>query len=190
MTLSTLTPADRHRELAARFGALIAGTNDWDAPTPVAQWRARDIVQHLIDWLPGLLAVGTEVRLPPTTPVTQDPAAAWRERSDDVQAVLDDAHTADAPFRSTMFGQLTVAELLDRFYTADVFMHSWDLAAASGQQAGLDEDWAAAMLAGMRGMEETIRESGQFGTQQPVAPDAPVTDQLIAFIGRDPHWRP
>ena len=189
-TLSTMSPADRHREVAGRFADLIAGTTDWDAPTPVAEWTARDIVRHLIDWLPGVLGLGTDVTLVPTTSVDRDPAAAWRERSEDVQAVLDDSLTAEAPFRSPMFGDLTVAELLDRFYTADIFMHSWDLARASGQPSDLDEEWAAGMLEGMSGMESMIRESGQFGMRQPVAGDAPVTDRLIAFIGRDPAWRP
>ena len=190
MALADLTPADRHRELAGRFAAIIEGTPDWTAPTPVAEWTARDVVQHLVDWLPGLLGLGSDIALAPTTAVAENPIAVWQERCEDVQAVLDDGHTARQPFRSQLFGELTIQDLLDRFYTADIFMHGWDLARATGQEWALDEDWAAPMLAGMRGMEETIRQSGQFGTEQPVTDDASVGDQLVAFIGRDPNWAP
>ena len=44
---------------------------------------------------------------------------------------------------------MPLAVAVDNFYTADVFMHSWDLAQASGQDLALDEDQCAAMLAGM-----------------------------------------
>ena len=41
------TAADRFRTAAERFSALVGGTTDWSAPTPVDQWRARDVVEHL-----------------------------------------------------------------------------------------------------------------------------------------------
>ena len=46
------------------------------------------------------------------------------------------------------------------------------------------------MLAGMSDMESVIRQSGQFGEQQPVREGSDATDRLIAFIGRDPYWAP
>jgi hypothetical protein len=33
-----------------------------------------------------------------------------------------------------------------------------------------------------------MRDSGQYGPAVPVPDDAPVVDQLIGFIGRDPAW--
>ena len=68
-------------------------------------------------------------------------------------------------------------------------MHTWDLARASGQDDTLDADTCAAMLAGMQPMDEVLRASGQYGPKVPVPADAPVQDQLIGFIGRDPGWR-
>ena len=69
-------------------------------------------------------------------------------------------------------------------------MHSWDLARATGQSVDLDEDFAAALLGGMRRMEDVLRTSGQYGPPVPVPDDAPVVDRLMGFIGRDPAWRP
>ena len=79
---------------------------------------------------------------------------------------------------------------MDRFYTADVFMHSWDLARAGGRTPQLDEDFAAQMLQGMRPIEAMLRESGQYGPAVAVPVDAPAVDQLMGFVGRDPGWRP
>jgi uncharacterized protein (TIGR03086 family) len=184
------TPAERHRTHAARFTALVAGTRDWDAPTPVAEWTARDVVRHLVEWLPGLLSSGCEVRLPAGPSAIDDPAAAWAHHRDAVQAVLDDPEQASSAFDHPRAGSHDVAGAIDQFYTPDVYMHSWDLARATGQDDDLDEALSAAMLAGMSSMEDMLRQSGQFGQRQPAPPTASATEQLMAFIGRDPDWRP
>jgi uncharacterized protein (TIGR03086 family) len=77
---------------------------------------------------------------------------------------------------------------IDRFYTSDVFMHTWDLARATGQDDTLDPDLCAELLSGMQPMEDLIRGSGQFGPAVPVADDADPQTRLIGFIGRDPAW--
>ena len=188
--MARLEAAARHAAYSARFAALIDGVADWAAPTPVKEWTARDVVAHLIDWFPGFLAMGSDVALPAGPPVADDPAGAWRARASAVQAILDDPATDQRVFRSRMFDDLPLADAIDQFYTVDIFMHSWDLARSSGQHDTLDDATCAELLAGMAAMAAVIRSSGQFGDQQPVAADAPPKDQLLAFIGRDPHWRP
>ena len=42
--------------------------------------------------------------------------------------------------------------------TADVFMHTWDLAHATGQDERLDPDFSAELLAGMESMEDVLRD--------------------------------
>ena len=76
------------------------------------------------------------------------------------------------------------------FYTADVFMHTWDVSRATGQDDRLDPDFCAQLLAGMSQMEDAIRASGQYGPAVPVPEDASVQDRMIGFIGRDPFWTP
>ena len=46
-------PAEHHRRVAARFTDVVTGVTDWDAPAPVDGWVARDVVRHLVTWLPG-----------------------------------------------------------------------------------------------------------------------------------------
>ena len=59
-----------------------------------------------------------------------------------------------------------------------------------GQDDALDPGLAAELLAGMEPIDELLRSSGQYGRRVAVPDDAPVQDRLVAFIGRDPAWRP
>lgn len=181
------TPAARHRAVAGAFGRLVGGAVDWSAPAPVAGWTARDVVGHLVGWFPGFLAAGG-VELAPGPPVEDDPAAAWRHQTDGVQALLEER--AEESFTHPYAGTHRLADAIDRFYTADVFMHSWDLGRATGQDVDLDEVFAADLLGGMRQMEDVLRGSGQYGPPVAVPADAPVVDRLMGFIGRDPAWTP
>lgn len=180
-------PAGRHAAVAGGFGRLVAQTPDWSAPAPVDGWTARDVVDHLVTWFPGFLA-GGGVELPSGPSVADDPVAAWQHQADAVQAVVE--QRGEESFTHPRAGTHRLADAVDQFYTADVFMHSWDLARASGQDAGLDEDFAARLLEGMRPIEQLLRDSGQYGPAVPVPDDAPPVDRLMGFIGRDPGWRP
>jgi len=185
--LSALAPADRHRAISADFGEHVAAVTDWDAPTPVDGWVARDIVAHLVDWFTGFLSAGG-VELPAGPSVADDPAAAWRAHSAGVQALLDGSG-ADDEFTHPMAGTHRLADAVDRFYTADVFMHSWDLAASAARDPDLDPEFAAQLLDGMSAMDELLRSSGQFGAAVTVAADADPVTRLAGFIGRDPNWK-
>lgn len=190
LTLTAAPPAARHRRIAGAFSDRVLGVRDWDAPAPVAGWTARDVVGHLTTWFPGFLASGAGVRLPAGPSVADDPVGAWRAHADAVQALLDDPATEGRAFRDPHTGELPLARAVDTFYTVDVFMHTWDLARASGQDDRLDPDLCSELLAGMEQMEEVIRASGQYGARVPVPGDADPQTRLIGFIGRDPAWRP
>ncbi|KQP78302.1 hypothetical protein ASF37_06955 [Aeromicrobium sp. Leaf289] len=192
-------PADDHRRVAADFTTVVEGVTDWDAPAPVEGWAARDVVDHLVTWFPAFLAgggVALDVDLPSDDPGGAvrrprpgTPARAWRAHADAVQHLLD-GPDADRPFTHPHAGTHPLDQAVAQFYTADVFMHTWDLARASGQDVDLDADRCAAMLAGMQPIEEMLRASGQYGPAVPVPDDASVQDRFVAFIGRDPAWAP
>ena len=190
MSGSTLDAAVRHRTVAGRFTEVARGATQWDAPTPVPEWVARDVIRHLVEWFPGFLESGSGIRLPAGPPVDQDPLGAWEAHANAVQAVLDDPTTGDSVFSNPHTGDLPLDQAVDRFYTADVFMHTWDLARATGQDVTLDPQVCEEMLAGMEPIDELMRSSGQYGPRVPVADDASAQDRLLAFIGRDPTWRP
>lgn len=190
LALVDLAPAARHRVVTARFTAVVDATTDWDAPTPVDGWVARDVVGHLTTWFPAFLAAGDVVLdpAPDATPdAATDPVGAWHAQVVSVQALLDDPDRAAGEFTHPQAGSHGLADAVDRFYTADVFMHTWDLARATGADDRLDAGWCEAMLAGMEPMDDLLRSSGQYGPRVEVGPDADATDRLVGFIGRDPR---
>ena len=187
MTLSD-KPAERHRQVTRGFTDRVSSARSWDAPAPVAGWTARDVVRHLTEWLPPFLATGSDIRLPAGPSVDDDPVVAWQTHCDAVQSLLDDPATAGLLLSNPHIGKLPVDRAIDQFYTADVFMHTWDLARATGQDDHLDQDFCAQLLAGMESIEEIIRSSGQYGPRVPVNEHADPQTRLLGFIGRDPDW--
>ena len=184
----TQTPALEFREIAGRFGALCDAVPDggWTAPAPVDGWTARDVVGHLVEWFPGFLRAGTGIELPAGPPVKDDPAAAWEAHADAVQAVLDDPSCADRKLSNPHIGELPLDTAISQFYTSDVFLHTWDLARATGQDERLDPQRCAVMLEGMLPMDEVLRSSGHYGPRVDVPADADAQTRLLAFIGRNP----
>ena len=183
-----MTPeADEHRRVAGVFSDRVRGVTDWDAPAPVDGWVARDVVRHLVEWFPPFLETGAGIALGSGPAVDEDPVGAWQAHADAVQALLDDPATADRRFSHPQAGDAPLAQAIDRFYTSDVFMHTWDLARATGQDETLDPEKCAAMLAGMEPIDDLLRSSGQYGARVDLPEGADVQARLIAFIGRDPR---
>src|SRR5579863_10785989 len=89
--------ADEHRRVAGEFTMTVEGTaaESWDQPAPPEGWVARDVVRHLVEWFPAFLDGATGITLAAGPSVDDDPVSAWRTQTDAVQALLDDAPTAD-----------------------------------------------------------------------------------------------
>ncbi len=179
-----MSEAHRHRDTAARFTLLVDGATDWDAPAPVEGWTARDVVGHLTTWLPAFLGgAGIEMAAVPA-----DPVGAWHDHVAQVQRILDDPATAGKVLRNPHTGEMPLATAIDRIYTTDVFLHTWDLARSTAQDDTLDPQACADLLAGMTPIEQLLRDSGQYGLRVAVPADASPQAQLIGFLGRDPAW--
>jgi uncharacterized protein (TIGR03086 family) len=181
-------PAERHRQVAGLFTDRVRGARSWDTPSPVDGWAARDVVRHLTEWLSGFLASGAGIELPRGPSVDEDPVAAWLVHCDGVQAVLDDPETAHRQLANPHTGRLPLERAIDQFYTPDVFMHTWDLSRATGQDDRLDPAFCAQLLGQMEQMEQVLRSSGQFGARVQVPSGADNQTKLLGFIGRDPFW--
>lgn len=180
--------ADEHRRIAGEFTKTVEGTPSaaWDSPAPVDGWVARDVVRHLVEWFPAFLDGATGITLPAGPSVDDDPVGAWRSQTDAVQALLGDPATADREYDLPHIGRMPLGQAVDMIYTADVFMHRWDLARATGQDETLDPEKCAQMFEGMLPMDEVLRQSGQYGPRVAVPDDADVQTKLLAFIGRTP----
>lgn len=179
--------AKRHESFARVFAAVADSVTKWDAPTPVAEWTAGDIVEHLLDWFPRSLRewTGDIVSDVPSRSL----AERFRLRSVEIQALLDDRATARKVIESGDLAGLTLAEAIDRFYNVDLFVHTWDLARAAGVDVLLDGSYAEALHGAMAPNSDALRAPGLFGPAVDTDSADPV-DRLVAFLGRDPLWTP
>jgi uncharacterized protein (TIGR03086 family) len=180
--------AEEYRRVAAGFTDRVRGvpSGAWDNPAPCEGWVARDVVRHLVEWFPAFLRAGAGVELPKGPSADDDPVAAWTVHSDGVQALLDDPATMERVLRDPHVGEVPLDRAVDQFYTGDVFLHTWDLARATGQDERLDPDKCSHMLEGMLPLDDLLRKSGHYGPRVDVPDSADVQTRLLAFIGRHP----
>lgn len=179
----------RFREVADGFTRQAEGITDagWDAQTPCAEWKARDLVGHLISWFtPALEDVGVTVDL--TGDKSSDPAGAWRQFAAVVQSALDDPVTADARVtRGPIPGQ-SLTRNATGFFIPDIFMHTWDLARSQHRDIELDADFAEKNLGGLRSLGDRLQAGGGFGPPVAAPEGASATIRLMAYVGRDPQF--
>ena len=179
--------SERYRKVAEVFTERVDGVPDglWDAPAPCEGWVARDVVGHLVEWLPAFFTRTFDLQVPPIPDVQDDPVGAWAALDATFRAALEDPELAGRT-RDTPMGSSTFEQAFDVIGTNDVFLHTWDLARATGQDETLDPDEVHRMLEGMEPMDEVLRTSGHYGPRVPVPEDADEQTRLIAFIGRQP----
>jgi uncharacterized protein (TIGR03086 family) len=169
------------------FGNAVrqVGEDEWDSPTPCAEWNAREVVGHVI----GVMRIAvTMVRggelsgsLAPTE--VTDPVAEWERTAAEVRSEVADVDL-DA-VRETALGTKPLSFSLT-FPTLDLFLHGWDLSRAVGSPVEIPEDvitWIDEFLRHIP--EERLRGLRVFGPAQPTPPDADPTTRLMAFAGRE-----
>jgi uncharacterized protein (TIGR03086 family) len=183
------TAAERFRRVDETFTARIREVpNDaWENAAPCEGWIARDVVRHLLEWVPWVIG-RSGLDFAPGPSVYDDPYGAWRSMADTLQSALDDPSVATRTFDAGPPGRMSVEQAIDMLVTGDVLVHTWDLAVATGLDPTIDGEMAAEMLHGMEPMDEMLRASGHFGPKVLVSPDADDQTKLIAFTGRDPGW--
>ena len=177
----------RYSKVADTFNQRVAGVPEgaWDNPAPCEGWVARDVVGHLVEWLPAFF-VGMWGLEPLQVPsVDDDPAAAWAAVDAFFRAALADPDLATSE-RDTPMGTKTFEDAFDMIGTSDILIHTWDLARATGQDETLDADEVHTWVEGMEATDQLLRNSGHYGPRVPVADDADEQTRLIAFLGRQP----
>jgi uncharacterized protein (TIGR03086 family) len=177
--------ADRYRKVAGQLGERVVAVPEtaWDNPSPCEGWVARDVVRHLVEWLPAFFA--DRWPLPPMEipSVDDDPVAAWTAVNGLLRAGLDDPAIATAEVDTPM-GCMSYEAALDMIGTNDLLIHTWDLARATGLDERLDPEEVAAMCAGMEPYADSLADSGQYGPRVPVPDDADAQTRLLAMTGR------
>lgn len=148
----------------------------FDLPTTCSDWSVRQLVGHLEATPRHFLAMARDE--PVDWSETPDPgesgwSARFRSGADDL---LHHWHT-----RGEAEG--TQAD----WQTAELAVHTWDLARATGQTRRLDPEVAERGLAFMeKSLTDDLRGTA-FGPRVDVPADAPAYERLAAFAGRDPR---
>ena len=180
--------AERYRRVADRFTERVHEVPDaaWDNPAPCEGWDARDVVRHLVEWLPAFMesAGGPPIAVGPS--VDDDPVGAWDVLNASVQSLLDDPVASAAEISHPQAGTHRFDDAIAQFFLGDIVVHTWDLARATGLDETIDPEAAHDMLIGMEPLDEMLRASGQYGPRVAVGADADEQTRLIAFTGRQP----
>jgi uncharacterized protein (TIGR03086 family) len=184
----TGTTAQRWRNLSDQLAARIQAVpaDAWDHPAPCEGWVARDVVQHLADWMPALYLGSIGLPVPDGPSADIDPVGCWAAADKAIQSVLDDPELSQRTTHSPA-GTMTLEQLIEFTGLMDLLIHGWDLARATGQDERLDADEVHVFVEGIRPeMSEAMVASGHYKPAVQLPADADEQPRLLAFTGRQP----
>jgi uncharacterized protein (TIGR03086 family) len=182
-----------HGRCGQRFAGLVdgVGPRQWHDDTPCSAWDVRTLTQHMLYeqlWVPPLCdgqtidAVGERF----DGDLLGDDVSAW---PDLVGFSIDEAHAAVARpgvLDRTVhlsFGDFPGQEYVTQLI-ADLAIHGWDMARATGQDDAIDPAAVALLLPWVQARADFLAGSGMFGSRIDVSPDAPDDVRLLALLGR------
>ena len=167
--------ADKWTEVYARVG-----DDQWDLPTPCAEWNVRELVDHTLDWQ----ATGGAL------------LGAATAGGDDWETIRE-AYATHLSDPSNLEG--TVEEFagapkteLTAFLIGDLLIHSWDLARSIAADETLPPAAVEATMAGLQHVPPALLRGrnplGQpmMGPALEISGDANIQDRMLAFTGRRP----
>ncbi|WP_316520409.1 TIGR03086 family metal-binding protein [Kitasatospora brasiliensis] len=178
-----------YAEALAAFGERVrlVTPDQWDSPTPCADWSVRDLVNHLTGeqlWVPELLMGATigEVGGRFDGDVCgADPVTAWTDAADAAREAW------AVPGATELTVHLSFADTSGQYYldqlTTDLVIHSWDLAEGIGRLTRLPAELVEFALGQFSGYGD-LSGSGLFDPPVPVPADAGPQTRLLALTGR------
>ena len=113
-------------------------------------------------------------------------AAAYRAQLDRALAAWADPAVWDREL--DMMSAKTPAADVGALIIAELVLHGWDLAAATGQDYTVSDRAAEAALRAVEANAELFRQYKGFAEPVPTAAGAPALVQVLALSGRDPAW--
>ncbi|MGH3329048.1 MAG: TIGR03086 family metal-binding protein [Streptomycetales bacterium] len=157
-------------------------------PTPCEAWDVRALLNHVIAgnrYFPALargedsdMSVWGADHLGDA-----DPAEVYEESA---AAALDAWRLPGAVERTATLPSGGQGPRLFDIHLADVLVHGWDLATATGQDRSLDPEVTQAVFGRWYGNVPPEVRGMVFGPEVECAPGAPVADRLAAYLGRTP----
>lgn len=175
---------DRYRVVAEGFGAAVtaADPDKWRAESPCEGWKARDVVAHVVEGHRGVIA---SVTGSPSQPLgaDEDPRQAWESATRAIVEISGDADLLAEEIDGPV-GPMPAGEVISRFVTMDVLVHTWDLARAVGADERLDEESVRRAYDALKPLDPMIRQPGVFDSKLEPPAGADLQTQLLYFLGR------
>jgi uncharacterized protein (TIGR03086 family) len=164
-------------------------------PTPCQGWDLGDLLRHMVGQHRGFAHAARGEQPDPAVweQVTLDPGnpyATYREAAAEVVRAFARPDLANTPIHIHGYGGIPAQSTM-RMHAVDYLAHGWDVAKAIGADSTLDSELCEHGLAIARGWPKGAFGSGDpFAAHIDVAPDAPVDQRLMAYLGRNPAWAP
>jgi uncharacterized protein (TIGR03086 family) len=189
-TATTIDIVDIHRRAGQATHAIIAGIapDKWTAPTN-CDMDVRALVNHVVtghSWAAELLQGKTiaEVGTSLDGDVLGDnPLAAYDKALGQADAAF------SRPGGLEQVCHLSYGDVPGAVYCThrilDTFIHGWDIARGSGQDATLDQQLVEIAYVMFKPHAAEFTASGAFGTPVAVPDDADIQTKLLALLGRD-----
>lgn len=155
--------------------------DQWLAPTPCTGWTVADVTQHLIDvnlnFARQLDQVSVQAAASAST--SGDLLGSYRRSTAALQQVLSGPGDVSIDIPAQLRSRVALR-------VADLLIHCWDIAVATGTPLHLAEDLCVEALAFAQSRSAALQRSGEFASPQPVDEQAPAIDRLAALSGRTP----
>lgn len=173
-------------------GRIIAGLRpeQYDNPTPCADWKVRDVLNHIIGGNHFFVKVAAGEQIEPSAEprdlVGDDPATAYAQGA---KAALE---AWRVPGTAERIVHMPIGDVPGAFGTGlhfvDHLVHGWDIAKATGQEDLLDAELAEAAYGLVHGNigDELRQAGGPFGPEVACAENASPIERLVAYLGRRP----
>jgi uncharacterized protein (TIGR03086 family) len=175
---------------AARVVVGAANAENLDQKTPCTDWDLRTLLNHTILWTSYSAerrahgeSVAEELM---SKDFTAEPGYAQAYQAQIAKAVQAwSSPEAWAGDRNVM-GSATPAADIAAMLIAEMVLHGWDIAKATGQDYHCDDAVAANVLGTVEAQGELFRQYQGFAAIVPVPDDATALDRALALSGRDP----
>ena len=185
--------ADAHTALRTVVAGV--GADQWDLPTPCAEWTVTQVLQHAAGDQVGYAAAITGGPWP-----AEDPFDPSGKLDRDPAAFLEEALRASAAAYATIGPDATdvpnplpqgpmPAWLAAGAAALDAGVHAWDIAVATGQDSPLTAVMARQLMAVATEIVEPLRAYGAYAPALE-SPSGDDVGALLSYLGRRPGFRP
>ena len=184
--------ASMYSRAAKRTAEVVAGTKpeQFNDPTPCGDWDVRALLDHIISGC-TVSAAGASERNEQASAggdlVGDDHVASYERAAAAAAAAFEAPGAMEKTFHMPWGGTPGSAVLGTAL--ADIVVHGWDLAQATGQEIVIDDDVAEevyGMTTSMMAPKGKYPRGDRFAEPVDLPNHAPIRDKMLAYLGRKP----